>query len=112
MTLATGVRCRRRGLAPGCPETPHGAPIRGSCYGRENITVSHLHWGNYQLGFLGQWPPRRPYKEPARAARCEGNCRPCSRAQKERRMTEVASHISASLAELKASHTVASTLVV
>jgi len=24
------------------PETLHGAPIRGSCYGREIFTVSHL----------------------------------------------------------------------
>ena len=25
---------------PGCPETPHGAPVQRPCYGRENITVS------------------------------------------------------------------------
>ena len=33
---------RRRGLPPGCPETPHGAPVQRPCYGRENVTVSHL----------------------------------------------------------------------
>lgn len=33
---------RRQGPAPGFPETLHGAPIQGSCYGRENITVSRL----------------------------------------------------------------------
>ena len=44
----------RRGLSPGCPETPQSALVQRPCYGRENITVSRPPTSDIPVGFLRQ----------------------------------------------------------